>query len=49
MEELGDYVPYKGPEHKMRTMLKSHPSRPVPITAIKIAAGAVSKALRVES
>ena len=41
-KELGDDVPYKGPEHKIRTILKSHPRRPVPMTAIKMAAGAQS-------
>jgi hypothetical protein len=34
--------PSKGPEHSTRTMLRSHPMRPVPMTAMKMALGAVS-------
>jgi len=45
LEESGDEVTHKGPEHKMRTMMKSHPRRPVPMTAMKMAAGAASKNL----
>ena len=41
IEELGGDVTYKGPEHSARTILKSHPIMPVPITAMKMAAGAV--------
>jgi hypothetical protein len=41
-DEVREGVSYKGPEHRMRMMLKSHPRIPVPITAMKIAAGAVS-------
>jgi hypothetical protein len=43
LKELGDEVTYKGPEHRMRVMLKSHPMIPVPMTAMKMATGAVSR------
>ena len=39
---VGD-VTYRGPEQRIRTMLRSHPRRPVPITAMKIAEGATVK------
>ena len=47
-EELDDEVTYKGPEHRMRTILNNHPRRPVPMTAMKIAAGAVPKNLSMD-
>lgn len=37
MEERGTH---RGPEHRMRMMLKSQPIKPVPMTAMKIAEGA---------
>ena len=42
-EELGEKITYKGPEHRMRTILNNHPRIPVPTTATKIATGAASR------
>ena len=38
-----EFSTYKEPEHRMRVMLKIHPKIPVPMTAMKIAAGALSR------